>query len=138
MQQQKINPIVPGSDANSSSQSPPGPLHSRKGFASMTIEQRRRIASMGGKAVRPEQRSFSQNRELASRAGKKGGISVPPEKRSFSQDRELAARSGRKGGEAVPSEKRSFSYDRKMASEAGRKGGRGNKGGCNSEPNALK
>lgn len=40
----------------------------------MTPEKRREISSLGGKAVRPEQRSFSQNRELAREAGRKGGI----------------------------------------------------------------
>jgi general stress protein YciG len=43
----------------------------------MSPEKRRQIAAMGGASVRPEQRSFSQNRELAAEAGRKGG-SVPP------------------------------------------------------------
>jgi general stress protein YciG len=47
-----------------------------------------------------EKRSFSQNPELASQAGRKGGQSVDPEKRSFSQDHQLAAQAGRKGGHA--------------------------------------
>lgn len=46
---------------------------SRRGFASMSLEQRRAIASMGGKAVGPEKRSFSRDRELAITAGRKGG-----------------------------------------------------------------
>jgi general stress protein YciG len=41
----------------------------------ITPEDRKRYASMGGKALRPEQRSFSQNRQLASEAGRKGGSS---------------------------------------------------------------
>lgn len=40
----------------------------------ITPEQRKAWASQGGKALRPEQRSFSQNRELASAAGRKGGL----------------------------------------------------------------
>lgn len=40
----------------------------------ITPEQRKAWASLGGKALRPEQRSFSQNRELASQAGRKGGL----------------------------------------------------------------
>lgn len=40
----------------------------------ITPEQRKAWASQGGKALRPEQRSFSQNRELASSAGRKGGL----------------------------------------------------------------
>ena len=47
----------------------------RRGFASMSPERQREIA-------------------------RKGGASVPSEKRSFSQDRDLAAKAGRKGGEA--------------------------------------
>jgi general stress protein YciG len=44
---------------------------------------------------RPEP-SIDRQREIAS----KGGKSVPAEKRSFSQDRELASEAGRKGGQA--------------------------------------
>lgn len=47
----------------------------RKGFAVLSLEERRRIASMGGKAVRPENRAYSKNRELAVEAGRKGGLS---------------------------------------------------------------
>lgn len=39
----------------------------------------------------------ARQREIA----KKGGASVPADKRSFSQDRDLASRAGRKGGEAT-------------------------------------
>src|SRR6185312_3493522 len=73
---------------------------SNRGFASMNTERQRQIASMGGKAVPDDKRSFSQNRELAATAGRKGGQSVPDEKRSFSQNPELAAEAGRKGGQA--------------------------------------
>lgn len=40
----------------------------------MTPERRREIATLGGRALKPEQRSFSQNRELARAAGRKGGL----------------------------------------------------------------
>ncbi|SFL17133.1 Stress-induced acidophilic repeat motif-containing protein [Methylobacterium pseudosasicola] len=40
---------------------------------------------------------LSRQREIAS----KGGRSVPAEKRSFSQDRELASSAGRKGGQST-------------------------------------
>ncbi len=46
---------------------------SRRGFASMSPEKQREIASKGGKSVPSEKRSFSQNRDLASQAGRKGG-----------------------------------------------------------------
>jgi len=96
---------------------------SNRGFASMKQERQRQIASMGGRAVPDEKRSFSQNRRLAAEAGRKGGQSVPGSKRSFSQNRELAAQAGRKGGQSVPDEKRSFSQNPGLAAEAGRKGG---------------
>ena len=46
---------------------------SKRGFASMTPEKQREIASTGGKSVPSEKRSFAQNRDLASQAGRKGG-----------------------------------------------------------------
>ena len=47
---------------------------SRRGFASMSPEKQREIASKGGKSVPAEKRSFSQNRDLDSNAGRKGGL----------------------------------------------------------------
>ena len=72
----------------------------KRGFASMTLERRREIATMGGRAVPASSRSFSKDPELAKRAGREGGLNIPSEKRSYSQDRELASRAGRKGGSA--------------------------------------
>jgi hypothetical protein len=46
---------------------------SKRGFASMTKEQRGRIASLGGRSVPSAKRSFAQNRTLAAEAGRKGG-----------------------------------------------------------------
>ena len=106
---------------------------SNRGFASMNAERQRQIASMGGKAVPDEKRSFSQNRRLAAEAGRKGGQSVPGSKRSFSQNRELAATAGRKGGQSVPDEKRSFSQTPELAAEAGRKGGQASHGAATTE-----
>jgi general stress protein YciG len=45
----------------------------RRGFAAMDPERRREFARRGGAAVKAENRAFSQNPDLASRAGKKGG-----------------------------------------------------------------
>ena len=45
----------------------------KRGFASMSPEKQREIASKGGKSVPSEKRSFSQNRDLAAQAGRKGG-----------------------------------------------------------------
>jgi uncharacterized protein len=69
-----------------------------RGFASLSPERRREIASMGGQSVKAENRSFSKNRKLAATAGKKGGLAVPPEKRAYAMDNELASRSGKIGG----------------------------------------
>jgi general stress protein YciG len=44
---------------------------SRRGFASMTPERRREVASLGGKGSSPEKRAF-KDRELAKRAAKMG------------------------------------------------------------------
>ncbi|MBM3609226.1 MAG: stress-induced protein [Alphaproteobacteria bacterium] len=71
---------------------------SRRGFASMSPEKRRQIASLGGRSVAPENRSFSRDRTLAARAGSKGGQAVDADQRAYSKDRELAAESGRIGG----------------------------------------
>lgn len=45
----------------------------RRGFAAMSVEKRTELARKGGAAVKPENRSFSQNPDLASKAGRKGG-----------------------------------------------------------------
>lgn len=45
----------------------------KRGFASMDPERRREIARLGGASVPAEKRAFSQNRDLASTAGKLGG-----------------------------------------------------------------
>ena len=70
----------------------------RRGFASMSTEKRRAIASKGGKSVPAEKRSFSQSKDLASGAGKIGGTSVTDSSRSFFKDRELAKSAGAVGG----------------------------------------
>ena len=44
---------------------------SNRGFASMTPERRREIASQGGKSVDPAKRAFALDRDLASAAAKK-------------------------------------------------------------------
>ena len=46
---------------------------SKRGFASMDPERQREIARQGGASVPSEKRSFSQDRDLATRAGRKGG-----------------------------------------------------------------
>jgi uncharacterized protein len=73
----------------------------KRGFALMDAEKQRAIASKGGESVPSAKRSFSQNTELAARAGRKGGKSVSPANRSFARDRDLAKTAGRKGGHAA-------------------------------------
>jgi general stress protein YciG len=63
--------------------------NSTRGFASMSPEKRREIASRGGKSVPAEKRTFSTDRTLAKEAGRRGGVSLEPEKRSFSRDHSL-------------------------------------------------
>ena len=70
----------------------------------MDDDRQREIASKGGQSIRPEDRSFSKDHELAAEAGRKGG------ENSHSQ-----GGSGRSGN---------FVDDRERATEAGRKGGR--------------
>jgi len=70
-------------------------IKSKRGFASMSPEKRREIASKGGKSVRPENRAFTKNRALASNAGKKGGSAVKSGERAFPKDKELASRAGK-------------------------------------------
>ena len=72
----------------------------KRGFAAMTPERQREIASMGGRALKPEQRSFSRNLELAASAGRKGGLAVDPAKRTFIVNHDMAVDAGRKGGRA--------------------------------------
>ena len=59
---------------------------SNRGFASMDAERQREIASKGGRSVPAEKRSFSQDRELASDAGRKGGQASGGSRSSQDQD----------------------------------------------------
>ncbi|CAB5220164.1 Stress-induced protein, KGG, repeat [uncultured Caudovirales phage] len=71
-----------------------------RGLAAVPLEKRLEIARKGGKAVRPEKRAFSQNKELASKAGRKGGLAVKAENRAFKRNEGLAALAGRLGAKA--------------------------------------
>lgn len=53
-----------------------------RGFACMTPERRQEIARKGGASVPSHLRSFSQNNELASSAGRKGGAAKKVESSS--------------------------------------------------------
>lgn len=80
-----------------------------RGFAAMTPEQQRLIASQGGKAAHAKGTGHEFTREKAREAGRMGGETV-------SQDRAHMARIGRKGGETV-------SANREHMKEIGKKGG---------------
>lgn len=72
-----------------------------RGFAVMDPQKRRAIASLGGKAVPASKRSFSQDRELATEAGRKGGKAQPAASKSFSRDLQRAKEAGKKGGQVT-------------------------------------
>ena len=64
-----------------------------QGFASMSPEKQRKIASKGGRAAHDRGTAHKFTAEEASAAGKLGGMTV-------SQNREHMAEIGRKGGHA--------------------------------------
>lgn len=93
----------------------------QRGFGSMDEDKQRDIASKGGQSVPSEKRSFSQDHDLASEAGRKGG-----ENSSGSGDRQQQASGndrGQQGGGSERGGSGNFANDRARASEAGRKGG---------------
>ena len=71
---------------------PTGDNTSKRGFASMSEEKVREIASKGGKAAHEKGTAHEFDSEEARRAGRKGGEAV-------SQDRQHMREIGRKGGE---------------------------------------
>ena len=99
---------------------------SSRGFASMDEDKQREIASKGGQGVKPEDRSFAKDPELAAEAGRKGGENSHGGSGASGDDRgSQRARSNdddsAKGGSGMGG---NFAQDREKASEAGRKGGR--------------
>jgi general stress protein YciG len=48
----------------------------KQGFASMSLERRREVASMGGRSIPDANRAFSKQRDLAREAGRKGGLAI--------------------------------------------------------------
>ncbi|MGO4171534.1 general stress protein [Bosea sp. TAF32] len=95
---------------------------SGRGFAGMDDDKQRDIARQGGQSVPAEKRSFSQDPELASEAGKKGGEnSHGGQQQASESDRGQQGGGAREQGEHGGSG--NFADDRERASEAGRKGG---------------
>src|SRR6266511_1328147 len=100
-----------------------------KGFAAMSPERQREIASKGGKAAHEKGKAHEFTTEQAREAGRKGGLSV-------SKKREHMAEIGRKGGRAVSSNRAHMarigrrggavvSANRDHMAEIGREGGSG-------------
>lgn len=50
---------------------------SKRGFASLSKEHQLECARAGGRAVKPANRSFARNPELARSAGRTGGLVSP-------------------------------------------------------------
>lgn len=68
-------------------------MKQNKGFAVMTPEQKKEIASAGGRAAHAQGKAYKFSSEAAKVAGQKGG-------RTVSQNREHMATIGQKGGQA--------------------------------------
>lgn len=68
-------------------------MKQNKGFAVMSEEQKKAIASAGGRAAHAKGKAHKFNSASAKEAGRKGGQSV-------SQDKEHMAAIGQKGGQA--------------------------------------
>jgi len=73
---------------------------SHRGFASMSPERQREIASKGGKAAHKSGNAHEFSTEEAAQAGRKGGQAAHAAGRAHEFTAEEAAAAGRKGGEA--------------------------------------
>lgn len=82
-----------GMDQNISDQSNNGRRNSNRGFAAMSPERQKQIASEGGRAAHKLGVAHQWNSEEARKAGKKGGQIV-------SQNREHMSEIGRRGGQS--------------------------------------
>ncbi len=79
-------------------------MAAKKGFATMTPEKQREIASMGGKAAHAVGRAHEFTTDEARSAGRKGGEAV-------SKNREHMAEIGRRGGRAKGQNRRNEAED---------------------------
>ena len=85
--------------------------NSKKGFASMTIEQKKAIASAGGKAAHAKGKAYKFDSVSAKVAGQKGGKAV-------SANREHMAEIGKKGGNQRAQNKGQNKYDAMISAHA--------------------
>src|SRR5437762_10279010 len=76
----------------------------RRGFAAMDENQRREIASMGGRAAHESGRAHEWDQQEAAEAGRKGGEKV-------SRNRQHMAEIGRRGGLAAHHRSATFSHE---------------------------
>lgn len=74
---------------------------SHRGFAAMSPEKQREIASKGGKAAHEAGRAHEFTSEEAAEAGRKGGRAAHLAGRAHEFTSEEAAEAGRKGGHAA-------------------------------------
>lgn len=81
----------------------------KMGFARLTPEERRAMASVGGKAAHAQGKAHRFTREEAAEAGKLGGEAI-------SRDRDHMSEIGKKGGAVT-------SADRDHMADIGRRGG---------------
>jgi general stress protein YciG len=91
--QQRNSGINEASDSGRINVSERGQGSSNRGFAAMSPERQRQIASEGGRAAHKQGVAHEWNKEEARNAGRKGGQSV-------SQNREHMSEIGRKGGQS--------------------------------------
>lgn len=68
-------------------------LKSKRGFASMSPEKQREIASLGGKAAHAKGRAHEFTPDEARRAGRKGGLSVSADAAHMSKIGKLGGQS---------------------------------------------
>jgi general stress protein YciG len=89
------------------------PPPTRRGFAAMSAERQREIASKGGRAAHSKGTAHHFSRDEARAAGKKGGQVV-------SRDREHMSRIGREGGRRAHEKRETPSSDAPTSEEASR------------------
>src|SRR5260221_11788045 len=99
-----------------------GERKERRGFASMTPEKQREIASKGGKAAHQKGTAHEWTSDEARDAGRKGGIASHRRRREQQGGNDMEVSSGREDGAAAPGREGSETpdnWDRGSAPAAG-------------------
>lgn len=102
------------------------PKKKRVGLAAMSPEQRKAIASAGGKAAHAMGRAHTFTPEEAKEAGRKGGLAAQANGKTHRYTSETGREAGKKGGRAAHAKGVAHKFTTESAKEAGRKGGRAN------------